>query len=61
MRELVSSQSASSRLVCVTQPMPRRRGLPPALYAAWLHALATAADRVLLVRGNHSSVLTFYS
>ncbi|XP_032514498.1 bumetanide-sensitive sodium-(potassium)-chloride cotransporter [Danaus plexippus] len=60
-RELVSSQSACSRLVCVTQPMPRRRGLPPALYAAWLHALATAADRVLLVRGNHSSVLTFYS
>ncbi|CAG9565866.1 unnamed protein product [Danaus chrysippus] len=60
-RELISSQSSGSRLVCVTQPMPRRRGLPPALYAAWLHALATAADRVLLVRGNHSSVLTFYS
>ncbi|XP_047532187.1 bumetanide-sensitive sodium-(potassium)-chloride cotransporter isoform X1 [Vanessa atalanta] len=60
-RELIGEHSSSARLVCVTQPMPRRRGLPPALYAAWLAALATAAPRVLLVRGNHASVLTFYS
>ncbi|CAH2087691.1 unnamed protein product [Euphydryas editha] len=60
-RELVGAQSAGARLVCVTQPMPRRRGLPPALYAAWLAALASAAPRVLLVRGNHAAVLTFYS
>ncbi|CAH0718095.1 unnamed protein product, partial [Brenthis ino] len=59
-RELVGAQSAGARLVCVTQPMPRRR-LPAPLYAAWLAALATAAPRVMLVRGNHAAVLTFYS
>ncbi|CAH2048984.1 unnamed protein product, partial [Iphiclides podalirius] len=61
-RELIGELSGGARLVCVTQPMPRRRAvLPPALYAAWLHALASAAERVLLVRGNHAAVLTFYS
>ncbi|XP_052742375.1 bumetanide-sensitive sodium-(potassium)-chloride cotransporter isoform X2 [Bicyclus anynana] len=60
-RELINEHSSGARLVCVTQPMPRRRGLPPALYAAWLAVLATAAQRVLLVRGNHAAVLTFYS
>ncbi|KAL0821329.1 hypothetical protein ABMA28_005921 [Loxostege sticticalis] len=62
LRELIAAQSAAARLVCVTLPMPRRRGVvPPALYMAWLHAIASAADRVLLIRGNHAAVLTFYS
>ncbi|CAG4955548.1 unnamed protein product [Parnassius apollo] len=62
LRELIGAQSAGARLVCVTQPMPRRRAVvPPALYVAWLAALASAAERVLLVRGNHAAVLTFYS
>ncbi|XP_063894987.1 bumetanide-sensitive sodium-(potassium)-chloride cotransporter [Helicoverpa armigera] len=62
LRELIASHSCSARLVCVTLPMPRRRAVvPPALYLAWLHAIATAADRTLLVRGNHAAVLTFYS
>lgn len=62
LRELISAQSRQARLVCVTLPMPRRRGIvPPPLYQAWLHAIATAADRTLLVRGNHAAVLTFYS
>ncbi|XP_041980816.1 bumetanide-sensitive sodium-(potassium)-chloride cotransporter [Aricia agestis] len=59
-RELVSARSAGARLACVTLPMPRRR-LPAPLYAAWLRVLATAAPRVLLVRGNHAAVLTYYS
>ncbi|XP_028166446.1 bumetanide-sensitive sodium-(potassium)-chloride cotransporter-like [Ostrinia furnacalis] len=62
LRELIAAQSAGARLVCVTLPMPRRRGVvPPPLYLAWLHAIASAADRVLLIRGNHAAVLTFYS
>ncbi|XP_063368078.1 bumetanide-sensitive sodium-(potassium)-chloride cotransporter-like [Cydia amplana] len=62
LRELISTQSCGARLVCVTLPMPRRRNvIPPALYLAWLHAIATSVDRVLLLRGNHSAVLTFYS
>ncbi|XP_026325882.1 bumetanide-sensitive sodium-(potassium)-chloride cotransporter isoform X2 [Hyposmocoma kahamanoa] len=62
LRELISEHSSNARLVCVTLPMPRRRAVvPPPLYHAWLHAIATAADRVLLVRGNHAAVLTFYS
>ncbi|XP_075979539.1 sodium chloride cotransporter 69 isoform X2 [Anticarsia gemmatalis] len=61
-REMISTQSRGARLVCVTLPMPRRRGIvPPPLYLAWLHAISTAADRTLLVRGNHAAVLTFYS
>lgn len=59
-RELINAHSSNARLVCVTQPMPRRR-LPAPLYASWLAALATAAPTVLLVRGNHAAVLTFYS
>lgn len=62
LRELIAEHSGAARLVCVTLPMPRRRSVvPPALYTAWLHAIASAADRVLLVRGNHAAVLTFYS
>ncbi|XP_026741334.1 bumetanide-sensitive sodium-(potassium)-chloride cotransporter [Trichoplusia ni] len=62
LRELIQAQSRGARLVCVTLPMPRRRAVvPPPLYCAWLHAVATAADRTLLVRGNHAAVLTFYS
>ncbi|KPJ21469.1 Solute carrier family 12 member 2 [Papilio machaon] len=62
LRELIAQHSSGARLVCVTQPMPRRRAVvPPALYLAWLAALATANERVLLVRGNHAAVLTFYS
>ncbi|CAH0758269.1 unnamed protein product [Diatraea saccharalis] len=62
LRELIMSESSGARLVCVTLPLPRRRGVvPPPLYTAWLHAIATAADRLLLVRGNHAAVLTFYS
>ncbi|KAL4717185.1 hypothetical protein ACJJTC_017072 [Scirpophaga incertulas] len=61
LRELIMQHSANARLVCVTLPLPRRRGVVPApLYLAWLTALA-AAGRVLLVRGNHAAVLTFYS
>ncbi|KAI5643913.1 solute carrier family 12 domain-containing protein [Phthorimaea operculella] len=62
LRELISEHSSGARLVCVTLPMPRRRNVvPPTLYMAWLHAISTAADRVLMIRGNHSAVLTFYS
>ncbi|XP_038222026.1 bumetanide-sensitive sodium-(potassium)-chloride cotransporter isoform X2 [Zerene cesonia] len=61
LRELIGAHSGGARLVCVTQPMPRRRGVPAPLYLAWLAAIATAARQVLLVRGNHAAVLTFYS
>ncbi|CAF4829096.1 unnamed protein product [Pieris macdunnoughi] len=61
LRELIGEHSHNARLVCVTQPMPRRRGVPAPLYMAWLTAIATAAKQTLLVRGNHAAVLTFYS
>ncbi|XP_062530592.1 bumetanide-sensitive sodium-(potassium)-chloride cotransporter isoform X2 [Bombyx mori] len=62
LRELIGERSRGARLVCATLPMPRRRSVvPPPLYAAWLHAIASAADNTLLVRGNHEPVLTFYS
>ncbi|CAK1541996.1 unnamed protein product [Leptosia nina] len=61
LRELIGEHSHNARLVCVTQPMPRRRGVPAPLYMAWLTSIATAAKQTLLVRGNHAAVLTFYS
>ncbi|KAG7300510.1 hypothetical protein JYU34_016140 [Plutella xylostella] len=62
LRELIAQCSRNARLVCVTLPMPRRRAVvSPPLYLCWLHAIASAAPRVLLLRGNHTPVLTFYS
>ncbi|KAJ0174949.1 hypothetical protein K1T71_009090 [Dendrolimus kikuchii] len=57
LRELISSQSRGARLVCVTLPMPRRRGVvPPPLYVAWLHAIATSADRTFSLLNGQSAV-----
>lgn len=44
-----------------TLPMPRKGAVSAALYMAWLETLTRDMPPFLLVRGNHSSVLTFYS
>lgn len=42
-------------------PVARKGAVSSALYMAWLEALSKDLPPVLLVRGNHQSVLTFYS
>ena len=46
---------------CRTLPMPRRDSQSAALYLSWLEVMTRGMPPFLLVRGNQTSVLTFYS
>lgn len=41
--------------------MPRKGAFSATLYMAWLEALTANMPPFMLVRGNQTSVLTFYS
>lgn len=45
----------------MTLPMPRKNAVSAPLYMAWLESLSRGLPPLLFVRGNQSSVLTFYS
>ncbi|XP_033219683.1 bumetanide-sensitive sodium-(potassium)-chloride cotransporter [Belonocnema kinseyi] len=61
LRELLLENSTEANLVVMTLPMPRKGAVSAPLYMAWLETLTRDMPPFLLVRGNHSSVLTFYS
>lgn len=61
LRELLMEHSMNSDLVVMTLPMPRRSLVSAPLYMSWLEVLTKDMPPFLLVRGNHTSVLTFYS
>ncbi|KAK9298693.1 hypothetical protein QLX08_008060 [Tetragonisca angustula] len=61
LRELLLENSMDANLVVMTLPMPRKGAVSAALYMAWLETLTRDMPPFLLVRGNHTSVLTFYS
>jgi solute carrier family 12 sodium/potassium/chloride transporter 2 len=61
LRELVMENSLEANLVVMTLPMPRKNIVSAALYMAWLETLTRDMPPFLLVRGNQTSVLTFYS
>ncbi|XP_014216505.1 bumetanide-sensitive sodium-(potassium)-chloride cotransporter isoform X2 [Copidosoma floridanum] len=61
LRELLQEHSLGANLIVMTLPMPRKGAVSAPLYMAWLEALTRDMPTFLLVRGNHSSVLTFYS
>lgn len=61
LRELLLEQSRDSSLVVMTLPMPRKNIVSAPLYMAWLELLTKDMPPILLVRGNQTSVLTFYS
>lgn len=61
LRELLRLNSADARLVVMSLPMPRKGSVSAPLYMAWLEMLSRDMPPVLFVRGNHTSVLTFYS
>ena len=47
--------------ICRTLPMPRKGTCPASLYMAWVDTLTQDMPPILLLRGNQTSVLTFYS
>ncbi|KAK2585480.1 hypothetical protein KPH14_010136 [Odynerus spinipes] len=61
LRELLLENSMEANLVVMTLPMPRKGAVSAPLYMAWLESLTRDMPPFLLVRGNHTSVLTFYS
>ncbi|XP_012268640.2 bumetanide-sensitive sodium-(potassium)-chloride cotransporter isoform X2 [Athalia rosae] len=61
LREILLENSMEANLIVMTLPMPRKGAVSAPLYMAWLETLTKDMPPFLLVRGNHTSVLTFYS
>jgi len=61
LRELLLEHSSQSNLIVMTLPVPRKGTVSAPLYMAWLELLTRDLPPFLLVRGNQTSVLTFYS
>ncbi|XP_046626478.1 bumetanide-sensitive sodium-(potassium)-chloride cotransporter [Neodiprion virginianus] len=61
LREILLENSMEANLIVMTLPMPRKGAVSAPLYMAWLETLTRDMPPFLLVRGNHTSVLTFYS
>lgn len=61
LRELLLKHSTDASLVVMSLPMPRQGAVSAPLYMSWLEILTKGMPPFLLVRGNQSSVLTFYS
>uniref|UniRef100_A0A914E877 Uncharacterized protein n=1 Tax=Acrobeloides nanus TaxID=290746 RepID=A0A914E877_9BILA len=59
--ELLRSHSTDANLIVLSLPVPRKGLVSSALYMSWLEIMTRNLPPVLLVRGNQSSVLTFYS
>ncbi|KAF4526779.1 hypothetical protein B566_EDAN012319 [Ephemera danica] len=61
LRELLQKHSREATFVVMTMPMPRKGVVSAPLYMAWLELLTRGMPPFLLVRGNQTSVLTYYS
>eukprot|EP00117_Sycon_ciliatum_P015981 scpid49549/ scgid15607/ Solute carrier family 12 member 1; Bumetanide-sensitive sodium-(potassium)-chloride cotransporter 2; Kidney-specific Na-K-Cl symporter len=60
--ELIRQNSRGTALVVVTLPVARKREVSNTMYMSWLEALTmNQSVPILLVRGNQSNVITFYS
>uniref|UniRef100_A0A182IIF5 Amino acid permease/ SLC12A domain-containing protein n=1 Tax=Anopheles arabiensis TaxID=7173 RepID=A0A182IIF5_ANOAR len=61
LREMLLEHSLEARLIVMSMPMPRMGTVSASLYMSWLEMLSKDMPPMLLVRGNQTSVLTFYS
>ncbi|XP_063215626.1 bumetanide-sensitive sodium-(potassium)-chloride cotransporter-like isoform X2 [Bacillus rossius redtenbacheri] len=60
-RELLKQYSLESTFIVMSLPIPRKGVVSAPLYMAWLEMLTRGMPPYLIVRGNQTSVLTFYS
>uniref|UniRef100_A0A671KTW9 Solute carrier family 12 member 2 n=1 Tax=Sinocyclocheilus anshuiensis TaxID=1608454 RepID=A0A671KTW9_9TELE len=61
LNELLKEHSSTANLIVITMPLARKGTVSSTLYMTWLDTLTKDLPPILLVRGNHQSVLTFYS
>uniref|UniRef100_A0A646QDL3 Solute carrier family 12 member 3 n=1 Tax=Hemiscolopendra marginata TaxID=943146 RepID=A0A646QDL3_9MYRI len=61
LKELLHKYSKDATFIVMTLPMPRKGTISAPLYLAWLETLTQNLPPFLLIRGNQTSVLTFYS
>ncbi|CAJ1049371.1 solute carrier family 12 member 1 [Xyrichtys novacula] len=61
LNEVLQQNSKSANLIVVSMPIARKGAVSDFLYMAWLDILTKDLPPTLLIRGNHKSVLTFYS
>ncbi|XP_074876950.1 solute carrier family 12 member 2 isoform X2 [Buteo buteo] len=61
LNELLKEHSSTANIIVMSLPVARKGAVSSALYMSWLEALSKDLPPILLVRGNHQSVLTFYS
>ncbi|XP_070831927.1 solute carrier family 12 member 1 [Chaetodon trifascialis] len=61
LNELLRENSKSANLIIVSMPIARKASISDFLYMAWLDILTKDLPPTVLIRGNHKSVLTFYS
>ncbi|XP_053720428.1 solute carrier family 12 member 1 isoform X1 [Synchiropus splendidus] len=61
LNELLRQHSQSANLIIVSMPIARKETISDYLYMAWLDVLTKDLPPTVLIRGNHKSVLTFYS
>jgi len=59
--ELIRERSSQAKLVVISLPVPVADVTTPNMYMSWLEVLSNDLPPVLMVRGNQTSVLTFYS
>ncbi|XP_040572842.1 solute carrier family 12 member 2 isoform X2 [Lepeophtheirus salmonis] len=59
--ELLREHSKRSEMIIMTLSIPRRGTAVAQLYMSWLEMMTKNMPPFLLIRGNQSSVLTFYS
>ncbi|KAE9417252.1 hypothetical protein Angca_007593 [Angiostrongylus cantonensis] len=61
MSELLQEHSREADLVVITLPIPRRSTMSAVLYLSWLEMISRNLPPTLLVRGNRTSVLSYFN